>query len=147
MSSDVAFYELAFPDGLYQYVYNMCYLHSINIYAAMYYGNTIGGTMGILLCFSSFNYWRYPLLISKRRTFDIIVENIAVPYHIYISFYTKNKMLCSGTTILGSVMFPISILFYKHKYYKIATLCHCLLHLFIILGATFTYRDYYLQNN
>ena len=37
MSSDVAFYELAFPDGLYQYVYNMCYLHSINIYNFNYF--------------------------------------------------------------------------------------------------------------
>ena len=138
--------ELGYPDGIYQYVYRMCFLHSINISASIYYGHRTGGIMGIMLFGSSINYWRHPLINSKRRTFDIIVANICVPYHIYLSLFTKNKLLCSGTLLLGTSMFPISIIFNKNKKYKVGAICHCLLHLFVILGATFTYRDYYLQN-
>jgi hypothetical protein len=137
--------ELGLPDGVYQYVYRMCFLHPINIYAGFYYGHRIGGTMGIILFGSSINYWRYPLLKSKRRTFDMCVANICVPYHIYISFYTKNKLLCSGTLLAGVSMYPISFLCSKYNK-KIGGIFHCLLHLFVILGATFTYRDYYLQS-
>ena len=138
--------ELGYPDGLYQYIYKMCFLHSINISAGLYYNHKVGTTMSIMLCFTSFNYWRYPLIKSKRRTFDMVVANICVPYHIYISFFTKNKLLCSGLLITGGIMYPISFVFYNKKKPKIGAICHCLLHLFVILGASFTYRDYYLQN-
>ena len=82
--------ELAYPDGIYQYIYKMCFLHSINIFGGFYYGHKIGGTMGVFLCATSINYWKYPLKSSNRRTIDMIVANICVPYHIYISFFTKD---------------------------------------------------------
>ena len=34
----------------------------------------------------------------------------------------------------------------KKKYVKSAALCHCLLHILVSIGASLTYRDYYLQN-
>lgn len=152
--------ELAYPDGMYQYIYRMCFLHSINIGASVYYNHKIGSVMGLMLFATSINYWRNPCMTSKRRTIDIITANICVPYHIYLSFYTQNKLLCSGLLLTGSSMYPISIWFNKYKYYKfftsryirplegykIATFCHCLLHLFVILGSSFIYRDYYLYN-
>ena len=138
--------ELAYPDGIYQYIYKMCFLHSINIFGGFYYGHKIGGTMGVFLCATSINYWKYPLKSSNRRTIDMIVANICVPYHIYISFFTKNKLLCSTPLLLGASMYPTSIIINKYKYQKTAAVCHCLLHLFVIIGATLTYRDYYLQS-
>ena len=124
----------------------MYYLHSLNIYTAMYYGHKKATTLSILLTWSSFNYWKYPLKSSNRRTIDMIVANICVPYHIYISFFTKNKLLCSTPLLLGASMYPTSIIINKYKYQKTAAVCHCLLHLFVIIGATLTYRDYYLQS-
>jgi hypothetical protein len=139
--------ELGYPDGIYQYIYNMCFLHSINIFTSFYYGQKFCGLLGMMLCFTSFNYWKYPLIKSKRRTVDMVVANIAISYHIYLSFFTKNRVLCSGLLITGSSMYPISIVINdKYKNYEIAAFCHCLLHLFIIMGVSFTYRDYYLQN-
>jgi hypothetical protein len=138
--------ELAYPNGIYQYIYKVCYFHSLNIFTAFYYGQKICGLLGIILCFTSFNYWKYPLIKSKRRIVDMVVANISVPYHIYLSFFTKNKLLCSGLLITGSSMYPISIVINdKYQNYKLAAFCHCLLHLFISVGVSFTYRDYYLQ--
>jgi hypothetical protein len=31
--------ELGYPDGVYQYIHKMYFLHSLNIYAAMHYGH------------------------------------------------------------------------------------------------------------
>ena len=136
--------ELAYPDGLYQYIYNMCFLHPINICAGFYYGNTIGAIMGLTLFGTSVNYWRYPVLTSYRRIIDMIVAFTCVSYHIYLSLFTHNKLLCAGTIIIGSMMYPLSLYFVKNNYNNYGTLCHCLLHALVILGACFIYRDYYL---
>lgn len=138
--------ELGYPDGIYQYVHKMYLLHSVNISTAMYYGHRKGTIFSILLALSSFNYWRYPLLKSTRRKIDILVSRIVVPYHIYLSFFTKNKLLCSGPLLFGSMMYPVSIVLYNRKKYKMGAFCHCLLHICSMIGACFTYRDYYLQN-
>jgi hypothetical protein len=136
--------ELGYPDGLYQYILNMCFFHPINIIAGFYYGNPVGGTMGIALFLSSVNYWKYPLIRSPRRYIDMAIAFIAVPYHIYLSLFTQNKLLCAGLTISGALMYPLSIWLTKKNYIKPAAFCHCLLHGLVIGGATFTYRDYYL---
>ena len=41
--------NLGYPDGIYQYIFKMCFLHPINISAGFYYGNPIGGAMGLAL--------------------------------------------------------------------------------------------------
>jgi len=133
--------ELGYPDGLYQYIYKMCFLHPINICAGFYYGNPIGGAMGLALFGTSLNYWRYPLVKSYRRTIDMVVAFISVPYHIYLSSKTTNKLLCMGPLIFGSAMYPVSILLTKYNYTGTGALCHCLLHLSVIAGVSFTYRD------
>ena len=113
-------------------------MHPINIYAGFYYGNFIGGAMGVALFGTSLNYWRYPLINTKRRTVDMIVAFIAVPYHIYLS---TNRLLCTGPLVFGSVMYPVSKVFYRYNYFGYGAACHCLLHLSVIAGATLTYRD------
>ena len=133
--------ELGYPDGLYQYIYKMCFLHPINICAGFYYGNPIGGAMGVALFGTSLNYWRYPLVKLYRRTIDMVVAFISVPYHIYLSSKTTNKLLCMGPLVFGSVMYPVSIFLCKYKYFGTGAFCHCFLHLSVIAGVSFTYRD------
>ena len=113
----------------------------INICAGFYYRNFIGGAMGVALCATSLNYWRYPLINSKRRIIDMIVAFIAVPYHIYLSINTTNPLLCAGPLVFGSLMYPVSKVFCKYEYFGYGAACHCLLHLSVIAGATLTYRD------
>ena len=137
--------ELSYPDGLYQKILKMCALHPINIIAGFYYGNKIGGTMGILLMASSINFWRNPLLKSRRRFADMAIAFISVPYHVYLSLFTENKLLSAGTMICGSLMYPISLWFHKNNYIKYAAYSHCLLHGLVITGATLTYRDRFLN--
>jgi hypothetical protein len=132
---------LGYPDGIYQYIFKMCFLHPINIYAGFYYGNFIGGAMGLALFGSSLNYWRHPLIDSYRRTVDMAVAFISVPYHIYLSTKTTNRLLCTGPLVFGSLMYPVSKVFYRYKYFGYGAACHCLLHLSVIAGATLTYRD------
>ena len=132
---------LGYPDGIYQYIFKMCFLHPINIYAGFYYGNFIGGAMGVALFGSSLNYWRHPLIDSYRRTVDMAIAFISVPYHIYLSTKTTNRLLCTGPLVFGSVMYPVSKVFYRYKYFGYGAACHCLLHLSVIAGATLTYRD------
>ena len=132
---------LSYPDGIYQYIFKMCFLHPINICAGFYYGNYIGGAMGVALFGTSLNYWRYPLINTKRRTVDMIVAFIAVPYHIYLSTKTTNRLACTGPLVFGSVMYPVSKVFYIYNYVGYAAACHCLLHLSVSAGATLTYRD------
>ena len=138
--------ELAYPDGIYQYILNMCFFHPINIIAAFYYGNPICGTMGIVLSITSVNYWRNPLMNSTRRYIDMVVAFIAVPYHIYLSLFTTNKLLCAVPIISGALAYPFSIWLEQKKYIKTAAFFHCVLHALVILGATMTYRDYYLYS-
>ncbi len=138
--------ELAYPDGIYQYILNMCFFHPINIIAAFYYGNPICGTMGIVLSITSVNYWRNPLMNSTRRYIDMVVAFIAVPYHIYLSLFTTNKLLCAVPIISGALAYPFSIWLEQKKYIKTAAFFHCVLHGLVIFGATMTYRDYYLYS-
>lgn len=137
--------NLSYPDGLYQYILKMCAFHPINIVAGFYYGNKIGGTMGIMLMASSINFWRYPLKKSVRRYSDMIIAFITVPYHIYLSLFTKNKLLCAGPMICGSLMYPISVWLERKQYIKSAVFCHCALHGLVVTGATMIYRDNFLN--
>jgi predicted membrane channel-forming protein YqfA (hemolysin III family) len=62
-----------------------------------------------------------------------------------LSLFTNNKLLCAGTMICGSLMYPISLWFHKNNYIKYAAYSHCVLHGLVIAGATLTYRDHYLN--
>ena len=138
--------DLSYPNGLYQYILKMCACHPINIIAGFYYGNKIGGTMGIMLMASSINYWRHPLKKSMRRYSDMVIAFITVPYHIYLSLFTQNKLLCAGPMICGSLMYPLSIWLDKNKYIKSAVFCHCVLHGLVVTGTAMTYKDYFLNS-
>ncbi len=136
--------KLGFPDGLYQYVLKMCFFHPICIGAAFYYGNPLAGTLAIALSLSSINYWKYPLISSPRRVIDMITAFSVVGYHIYLSLFTQNKLLCAGPLICGALMYPLSLWLIKNNHIKFAVFCHCNLHILVICGAVLTYRDYYM---
>lgn len=141
---DLSHKELAYPDGIYQYILKMCCFHPINIFAGFYYGNPLGGTMGVLLLMTSVNYWRKPLMNSVRRYIDMAVAFTTVPYHMYLSLFTTNKLLCAVPIVTGALSYPFSIWLQKKNYIKTAAFFHCVLHGLTIAGVTLTYRDYYL---
>jgi len=141
---DLSHKELAYPDGIYQYILKMCCFHPINIFAGFYYGNPLGGTMGVLLLMTSVNYWRKPLMNSARRYIDMAVAFTTVPYHMYLSLFTTNKLLCAVPIVTGALSYPFSIWLQKKNYIKTAAFFHCVLHGLTIAGVTLTYRDYYL---
>jgi hypothetical protein len=138
---------LAFPDGIYQWVLIMCFTHPINITSGFYYEMYLCGTMGIVLFFSSLNYWRNPLKNSLARKIDMFCSFTIVSYHYYLCIFSFNKLLCISIISSGISMYPLSLyLHHKHKLVKQSALCHCLLHALIIIGVCFTYKDYYDQD-
>ena len=138
-------YDLAYPDGVYQYIFYTCFLHPIGISAAFYYGNTTAGILSIILSSTSFMYWYKPLMNSYRRYIDITAACFVVLYHLYISLYTKNKIICAGLILFGMSMYPFSIYLTKLNKIKSAAICHCLIHVFCVCGAISTYYDYNSQ--
>ena len=139
--------ELGYPDGLYQKLFKVCYIHPIGIFAGIYYGSPLATILSIMLSLTSINYWRYPLITSIRRTIDMIVAFTAISYHIYLSLSTENKILCMGLLILGAMMYPISLVINTYGYHQIGYIFHCFIHIFVLMGAVFTYRDYYIRRN
>lgn len=139
--------ELGYPDGIYQNVLRICCIHPLCILAGLYYGSPLATILATMLSLTSINYWRYPLITSIRRTIDMIVAFTAISYHIYLSLSTTNKILCLGLLILGTIMYPISLIINTYGYHQIGYIFHCLLHVFVTMGAIFTYRDYYIRKN
>ena len=139
--------ELGYPDGIYQKLFKVCYIHPIGIFAGIYYGSPLATILSIMLSLTSINYWRYPLITSIRRTIDMIVAFTAISYHIYLSLSTENKILCMGLLILGAMMYPISLVINTYGYHQIGYIFHCFIHIFVLMGAIFTYRDYYIRRN
>ena len=104
------------------------------------------GFMGIILIGTSLNYWRNPLKNSIRRIIDIIWVCIVVPYHYYLSFKLNVIVSCVFMTI-GILMYPLSNYFlYKYNNYKSSTICHCLLHICISIGACLLYKHSYEEH-
>ncbi len=138
--------ELGYPDGIYQNIFiTTLFVHPIHIFAGFYYDMPLCGIMGITLYGTSLNYWKYPRMGSKRRTIDMIVAKSSILYHLYLSLYTSNKLLTFIPIFFGSSFYFCSIYLHKKSYIKYAATLHCLLHLFVSIGACFTYRDYYLN--
>jgi hypothetical protein len=138
--------ELAFPSGIYQYVHTMCYIHPIHIILGFYYEMYLCGVMGFALFFTSFNYWRNPVIPSIRRNVDMFAAFTIVPYHYYLSLYTSNKLLCTGMGTTGIILYPVSLfLQHNYNYIKAAAFCHSLMHMCVSLSACFIYQDYYEQ--
>jgi hypothetical protein len=139
--------ELGYPDGIYQKVFKICCIHPIGVLAGVYYSSSIATilatVLATMLSLSSINYWRNPLVSSIRRTIDMIVAFTAISYHIYLSLSTTNKILCLGLILLGAMMYPISLAINHCGYHQIGYIFHCLIHVFVMIGAIFTYRDYY----
>ena len=138
---------LAFPRGIYQLIFKTCFLHPIHIILGFYYEMYLCGIMGIILFGTSLNYWYNPNIKSLARYIDMIAAFTIVPYHLYLSFFTDNKIICTGILISGISMYPLSLfLQYNLNYIKRAALCHCLLHIFVSIGVCFVYKAYYEQD-
>jgi hypothetical protein len=146
MSAKLTHTELAFPDGIYQWVHTICYLHPIHISIGIYCEMYLCALMAIALFGTSFNYWRNPITPSLARNIDMFCAFTVVPYHYFLALYTTNKIICIGFGTTGILLYPLSIYIQqKHNYIRTAAICHCLLHICISLSASFIYQDYYAQ--
>ena len=136
--------ELGYPPGIYPTIfYTALFLHPIHIYAGFYYEMNACALMGVALFATSLNYWRHPLMRSRRRTIDMVVAKSSIAYHMYLSFYTTNRMLTALPMVTGTGLYFASLFLYQNAYVKSAALCHCLLHALVGMGATLMYQDYY----
>lgn len=99
--------------------------------------------MGVALFATSLNYWRHPLMRSRRRTIDTVVAKSSIAYRIYLSFYTTNRMLIALPMVTGTGLYFASLFLYQNAYVKSAAFCHCLLHALVGMGASLMYKDYY----
>lgn len=139
-------YELAFPDGMYQWVHTICYIHPIHIILGLYYEMYLCAFMGVALFCTSFNYWRKPMVPSIGRNLDMFTAFTTIAYHYYLSLYTTNKLLSTGIGTTGILLYPAGIYVKnKYNYIRVATICHCLLHICISISACFIYQNYYEQ--
>ena len=136
--------ELGYPSGLYQYIfYTALFLHPTHIYAGFYYEMNEGGLMGVALYATSLNYWRFPVMKSYRRTIDMIVAQTTIAHHLYLSFYTANRLYTTLPFLLGIGFYLLSFYLYKKKHVKCAAVCHCLLHTLVSMGASMLYKEHY----
>ena len=136
--------ELAYPPGIYQSIfYTALFLHPTHIYAGFYYEMNEGALMGVALYATSLNYWRHPLMRSRRRTIDTVVAKSSIAYHMYLSFYTTNQWLTTLPFLTGCGLYFASFYLHEKKYVKSAAVCHCLLHALVSIGASMLYKDYY----
>jgi len=136
--------ELGYPPGIYPSIfYTALFLHPIHISAGFYYEMNACALMGVALFATSLNYWRHPLMRSRRRTIDMVVAKSSIAYHMYLSFYTTNRMLTALPMVTGTGLYFASLFLYQNAYVKSAALCHCMLHALVGMGATLMYQDYY----
>lgn len=144
--NDIKKNELAFPDGIYQWVHSTCYIHPIHISLGLYYEMYLCAIMGFAVLCTSFNYWRNPIVPSVARNVDMGVVFTVIPYHYYLTLYTNNKLLTMAMSTTGILMYPFSIYIqHNYNYVNAAAFCHCLVHMCISLSACFIYQDYYEQ--
>ena len=139
--------ELAFPDGIYQYIYSIVFLHPINIIIGFYCNMYLCSTGAIIIFITSINYWKAPLIKSFARKLDMTCVFIIMPCHYYLSFYATNKIVSSGMMTIGILNYPLSLYLHSIHYVKTAAMCHCLLHIFVSIGCCFMYYNYYIEKN
>ena len=139
--------EFIFPDGIYQYLYSILVFHIIHIILGFYYNMYLCSTGAIIIFMTSINYWKKPVIKSFARKVDIVCVCIIVPYHYYLSFYTTNKIVSSGIMTIGILNYLLGVYFYNIQYIKTSAMCHCLLHIFVSIGCSFMYHDYYIKQN
>jgi hypothetical protein len=139
--------ELGYPPGIYQSIfYTALFIHPSHIWAGFYYEMTSCALMGVALWATSLNYWRHPVIRSRRRTIDMIVAKSSIAYHLYLSLHTTNRVLTTLPILTGSGLYVASFYLYEKKYVKSAAVCHCLLHALVSIGASMTYIDYHSQD-
>jgi len=133
---------LAYPEGIYNWIYNVCFVHIIYIVLAFYYELYLCGFIGIALFTTSLNYWKFPLINCERRNIDIVVAVVAISYHYYLSII-KNNFSATLLMSIGLLMYPLNYYLCNNNYIKESAICHCLLHIFNSLGACYIYINYY----
>jgi hypothetical protein len=129
---------LSYPEGIYNWIFLICFIHPIHIVFSIYYKFYLCCFIDILLFITSLNHWKYPLLNSNKRYIDIYTAMLVISYHYYLSII--NYIVISIILMsIGIVLYPINTYLYNYNYIKLSALCHCFLHILISLGACFIY--------
>ena len=129
---------LSYPEGIYNWLFFVCFIHPIHIIFAIYYKFYLCCFIDIILFITSLNHWKYPLLNSHKRYIDIYIAMLVISYHYYLSIV--NYIVISIILMsIGIVLYPINTYLYNYNYIKLSALCHCFLHILISLGACFIY--------
>ena len=136
---------LTYPNGIYQMIYKVCFLHPMHILSAFYYDMPLSGVLGLILFVTSLNYWKHPIRDSIERKMDVVCVHIIIPYQYYLSLFTTNTILSTGFMTAGILMYPLSNYMQTTNRIRWSALCHCLLHILISIGLCFMYKNYYAQ--
>lgn len=143
--------QLTYPEGVYNWIFIVCFLHPIHIGLAFRYNMYLCGTMGIILFGTSLNYWRKPYKNSFARYFDMMCVFVIVPYHYYLALFSTNKSITITLMTIGIVCYPISIIINhdltRYNYVKCSALLHCFIHILVSIGCCFIYYNYYRETN
>jgi len=132
---------LAYPPGLYQYVFATSFFQLQHIYFAIKYCCYDCAFMGVGLFGTSLVYWYKPLANSWRRTIDMWTAHSTIAYHTYLALTrTTNPILCGTIMIGGASMYPLSLMLMRNGFdVKWGVAAHCLLHIITSIGASTTY--------
>ena len=132
--------EFAYPSGIYQCIfYTALFLHPTHIYVGFSCGMTSCALMGVALLATSLNYWRYPVICSRRRTIDMVVAKSSIAYHLYLSLYTTNRVLTTLPILTGSGLYVASFYLYEKKYVNMLGICgSAMIAAVYLMGATWS---------
>ena len=134
----------AYPDGEYDKIlFTALVLHPLHIVAAFYYNLQFFGFMSIMLYVTSLVFWKRPNMNSSARIFDMVIARFCILCIIGLSLLTNNPWLTTTPILIGIAFYFVSVYYVEQKKYSRASYFHCLLHIFVSIGAILTYREYY----
>ena len=108
---------------------------------AAYRGHYGFAALCYLVTLTSLNYWRYPTLVTWRRTMDIACVQIALWYHIISAYSMANAVPYYITTGMGMVFFVAGVKAHTWGYPWPSTLCHVMVHVLGNGGNLFLYAS------
>ena len=131
---------LCINNSCYKYIYYLSYFHFIHILYGYYKEQYLCAFFDTIVMITSLNYWRLPLLNSKRRIIDILCSVLNVIYHIYLATYINDLL------IYFFIFFPIIVWFLEFSIKDdcifncyLITFMHCILHIFFSIAVMLIY--------
>lgn len=122
----------------YGLIYKVSLLALVTGIYAIYKGHYIMALSPVGVFLTSINYWRKPDY-SWRRYVDMTYVKLALIYQLYQGSRSEYMMEYYGVMMVATMMYPISIYYYKKNNYWNSTYAHCLLHVISNIGNIVLY--------